>query len=243
MILKTKDYEMFSFRNDNRAAIDQAHVNKIAESIKARNLLELRPILVNKEFEVIDGQNRLLAAKMLGVEIYYEVKKDLKAGDILLLNTAKSWTMNDYHNYYCKNGYLEYQKLEAFMKENQLNLKIALNMTIGFSKQGKGEFKAGNYKFDSSGVSDHLEICWKTIDLLRKLKGFSGYMNAGKFWNALLRLVKHHRFDEDKWLKNIQRMVERFGPRANSDDYCTLFMDVFNYRNDDKINIREEEDV
>ena len=38
----------------------------------------MRPIVVNKKMEVMDGQHRLMAAKQLGVEIYYQEEKNLE---------------------------------------------------------------------------------------------------------------------------------------------------------------------
>ena len=102
-INKTKNYEMFKFREDNRLKIDQSHVNKLINSIQSRNLLDMRPIIVNSDYEILDGQHRLLAAKNLGVEIYYEIEEKLEHKDIILMNVAKSWAVCDYMNYFVKN--------------------------------------------------------------------------------------------------------------------------------------------
>jgi hypothetical protein len=47
LIQNTKNYSMFKFRADNREKISDGHVEKLVESIKTRNLLEMRPIIVN----------------------------------------------------------------------------------------------------------------------------------------------------------------------------------------------------
>ncbi len=90
MIKKTKNYEMFTFREDNREKIDQSHVQRLVFSIEKRNLLELRPIIVNEKFEVIDGQHRLMAAKFLDVEIFYQQEKKLDAKDIITMNITNT---------------------------------------------------------------------------------------------------------------------------------------------------------
>jgi len=126
MIQKTKKYDIFKFREDNRQKIDENHVKRLIESIKNRNLLEFRPIMLNSDYEVIDGQHRLLAAKELNIEIFYEIHKDLKSGDIIELNVAKTWQMEDYLNYYVKNGHKEYQNFDAFLKKNNLSINIGL---------------------------------------------------------------------------------------------------------------------
>lgn len=241
MINKTKDYTIFKFREDNRAIIDQTHIKKLIESIKNRNLLEFRPIAVNSKMEVIDGQHRLLAAKSLGVDIYYEVNKNLKNEDIISLNISKAWTPADYLNYYIKNGNENYIKLQEFMKKNNLPLRTALNLTIGQGRECRSEFKQGKYKFSEDDFDIQLDICWDTIEYIKKMTGFSNYTSSTRFWKALLVLIKHHNFDAEKWMANLEKMVERFTPKARTEDYLRLFMDVFNWRNNVKVHLLDEE--
>jgi len=90
MIRKTTNYEIFTFREDNREKIDKKHLARLVESIKSRNLLELRPIMVNEKLEIVDGQHRLLAAKQLGYEIYYQKEENLDCADIVRMNLSKA---------------------------------------------------------------------------------------------------------------------------------------------------------
>lgn len=238
--MKTNDYEMFKFRADNREKIDQNHVLRLVDSIKSRNLLDLRPIIVNEEMEVIDGQHRLLAAKILQVEIYYQIEKTMHGNDIILMNIAKSWTTTDYLNYYCKNEYSEYIKLKEFMKKNQLNLKIALNMIMGASRAQFRDFKSGDFKFLDGDLYDNLDVCWDTINLIKKMNGFSPYTSSTRFWKALIKLINHPHFFAEKWIFNLQRMIERFSPKATTADYCRLMMEIYNWKNSDRVYLLDE---
>ena len=240
-IKKTKEYEMFKFREDNRASINWTHVERLAKSIKGRNLLELRPISVNGDMEVIDGQHRLLAAKKLGEGIYYRQDKELTCSDIVIMNVAKSWGVSDYLNYYCKNGYEEYQKLQQFMKTHQITVRVALNITMGCTKIGMRNFKEGKYQFKHDGVDEHLSICWETIDYIKKMNGFSQYTQNSKFWSAMLTLIRHDNFDANKWKENLKKMVERFTSKINKEDYLKLFSEVHNWRNNIKVDFTNAE--
>jgi hypothetical protein len=241
IIKKTKDYDQFKFRTDNRERITPSHVKALIESIKSRNLLELRPISVNGDLEVIDGQHRLLAAKALMVEIYYQMDKQLEAKDILLMNVSKSWIMADYLNFYCKNGNQEYQKLADFLKKYNISLKVALNIMLGGGKVPKLYFKKGSYIFNEEEFNDELDICWDTIGYIKRMNGFSNYTSSSRFWKCLIKLIRHADFNATKWRQNLEKMVERFCPKATTDDYMRLFMDVYNWRNNDKINLLLEE--
>lgn len=241
MIKKTKDYNIFKFRDDNRLNINQSHLNKICESIKHKNLLEYRPISVNKNMEVIDGQHRLLAAQKLYVEIYYEIGEDLDSFDIILMNINKSWSPVDFLNFYCKNNYIEYQKLDKFIKETKISLKVALSLIIGRGKNKFHEFKKGEFKFELvDDKKDYFNICWDTIEFIIKKNGNSPYTKSSRFWEALISVVKHGNFNREKWMENLSKVVERFCPKISILDYKKLMIDTHNYRNNLKISLYEE---
>ncbi len=239
-VKSTIEYDLFKFREDNRETITQSHVKRLAESIKARNLLELRPISVNAAMEVIDGQHRLLAAKALGVPIYYHQDKTLQATDIILMNVALTWGQMDYLNHFCKNHYPEYMKLRDFMKAHGITIKIALNITMGHRKDAFAKFKKGEYIFNQEEFGDHIDICWATIDYIKRMNGYSSYTHSARFWSALLILIRHINFDASKWMENLKRMVERFTAKARQDDYLRLFMDVHNWRNNSKVDFAKQ---
>ena len=239
-INKTKDYEIFNFREDNRASIDATHLKRLKESIQSRNLLELRPILVNSDMEVLDGQHRLMAAKSLGLDIYYQVEQNTKSEDIILMNINKSWTSGDFLNYYCKNGFKEYQKLDDFIKSNNISLRVGLIITMGESSLTYHEYKIGNYVFAEEITKQDVEMCWDTIKYINKMNGHSSYTQSARFWKALIKLTQHSEFDENKWKQNLTRMVERCGPRARIEDYYRMLMEIYNWRNNVKIDLLHE---
>ncbi len=238
-IKSTTDYTMFTLKSDNRAKIDQTHVKRLASSIQARNLLEMRPISVNSEMEILDGQHRFLAAKSLGVPIFYEIKTNLVASDVILLNVSKAWCMADYLNYYEKNGYEYYLKLRKFMKENNISLKVALGITMGQSWADIDKFKKGEYVFEQDAGKEELKTCWDTINYIKKMNGYSVYTSSSRFWKALIKLVKHYDFEKKKWLLNLERMIDKIGPKARAEDYVKLFTDIYNWKNTRKIDLSE----
>jgi hypothetical protein len=242
MTLKTKDYKMFKYRTDNRASISEDHVNRLMQSIKARNLLEFRPITVNADMEVMDGQHRLMAAQRLGLDIYYQIQKNIEPQDIILMNINKSWTILDFLNYYCKNGFIEYQKLEKFTKDNNVTLTVALSLTLGNSKFLHSEYKLGKYKFDDTISSTLLNICFTTIEYIVKMNGWASYTKSARFWKALIKLIQHGEFEAAKWFANVKMLITRFGPRANTGEYNKMVMDVYNWRNPKKIILTTNDD-
>jgi len=110
MKMQTKNYEMFKSYPGNRP-IDRANVDALVSSISERNLLEERPILINEFNEILDGQHRLEAAKLLQIPLFYEIKVGGNYQDIIYLNgTQKNWKPEDYLRLYSsgqkKNHYI-----------------------------------------------------------------------------------------------------------------------------------------
>ena len=243
MALRTKNYEMFKFRADNRHRIEKSHVQKLVESISARNLLELRPICVNKDLEIVDGQHRFLAAQQLGLDIYYEIRDELTGSDIILMNVSKAWNHKDYLNYYVRNHYPEYEKLHKFCNENNMGLSVMLIILLGQSREGVHKFRSGQFVFDHSLVEGELSTCLKVINLIKKANGTSLYTTTGKFWKALVNVVRHPNFDEEKFFFNLERQTDRIRPKINSKDYFKMFADIHNWRNPVKILSSDEEDM
>lgn len=75
-------------------------MDRLVASIRKRNLLHVNPIVVDKDMRVVDGQHRLEAASILGVEIYY-IEENIDRRDISMLNSnQKNWNAMDYINFY-----------------------------------------------------------------------------------------------------------------------------------------------
>ena len=101
---QTKHYEMFKIYPGNRP-IDRANLESLITSISERNLLEERPILINEFNEILDGQHRLEAAKILNIPVHYIISGEClerKAYDhIMAANiNQRKWTIDDFLNLY-----------------------------------------------------------------------------------------------------------------------------------------------
>lgn len=239
---ETVNYEQFKLRDDNRdGGVTDAHVRKIVASIKLKNMLEFRPIIVNEHMEVIDGQHRLAAAKELKVPIYYEIHTGAAGAEIIGYNLAKAWMPSDYLNYYCEHDYPHYKKLREFMKNQSLSLQSAMCLCTKKSKHSLEEFRLGKFIFNDEYNAVSFEVCLETIDKIKTSMGFSHFTKSSRFWKALIRITTHDDFNEEKWFKNMSKFIERFCPKATTKDYLKLFLEVHNFQNQNKILITESE--
>lgn len=142
-VQSTTEYSLFRFTATNRK-ISQYRVKELRDSIRVENHLHLRPILVNDDMEVIDGQHRLCAAAGLGVPIYYQVCHEINETSLELLNkAAHSWSNEDWIEHYANRRIIPYVNLREFCREHGLVPSAALVYSgRGFVAPGQ-QTKAG----------------------------------------------------------------------------------------------------
>jgi hypothetical protein len=75
-IRKTANYDIFKMIKWNRS-LNRPNVIKLIEENRKHFQLHKFPILVTKDFKIIDGQHRFNAAKELGSPVYYIVAEDM----------------------------------------------------------------------------------------------------------------------------------------------------------------------
>jgi hypothetical protein len=99
----TKNYKLFKFLDNNRDP-NQKIFSKLLKSI-AENGIQI-PVVVNKDFQIIDGQHRFWALKKLGYKIPYIISKTWKEDKhtIEINNTGSKWSAMDFANYAAESG-------------------------------------------------------------------------------------------------------------------------------------------
>jgi hypothetical protein len=244
-IKKTNNYDLFRHIKSNRS-INKAHVDKIVKSIQEKNLLSCTPILVNEDMNIIDGQHRLAAAKLLGVDVYYQIMKNSNVKDLVLLNTSKNWLIVDFLNYYVDQKFPEYLKLKEFSERVNLQYRIAIPLCSGTFRKDYQDFREGKYKFDERFMHENMNVCKETIEFIKKYNGASHYVSGARFWKALVSIVSNPGFDKKVWFRNLERFVGRFRKMIGEKEYHKFFLEIYNWRTKNKLmsfeNPKQEED-
>ena len=113
-IYQTTDYDKFKRLKGNR---DVSRSGKVVESIEKVGYI-LSPILVNENFEVIDGQNRLQAVKELKLPVKYMVQPGIGIDECRALNINQSnWSTEQFIASYAENGYSSYERLYSLIRD------------------------------------------------------------------------------------------------------------------------------
>jgi|TARA_R100000995_G_C3473992_1_gene119858 hypothetical protein len=210
-VYKTKEYSLFKYLKGNRA-VNELHVRRLVEAIKEKDLQV--PIIVDDKMNVVEGQHRLEAYKIVGLPICYIMKDNIGLEDVRKLNSvARKWTLTEYLMSYVKLGNHDYELLEWFHRTYEFGLSecIAMLNDKGYtaSKEIK-EFKEGKF------VIKDLEQGKTWARSVNKVGEYFQYYKKRSFVLALVVAMKDPKF---KWktfetkLKNFSSKLKNQGSR------------------------------
>jgi hypothetical protein len=239
-IKKTRNYEIFKLVESNRP-VDKNHLKNLKTSISQNNLLPLRPILVNRDMEIIDGQHRFTAAKDLGLDIYYVIGLELVDDSIILLNTnQKNWTIENYINYYATLGNENYIKFKELVKDIGLPCTY---VTIWMGEYGgriDRLIKSGQYIFDMQEKKlERLCKIRKIFEFLKEKKYFKSILFSTPFHKALYKFLTNEIVDFDYFFESLEKRYEFIKKTQSKDQYVEMFVNIYNWKrlNMNKISI------
>lgn len=231
---QTTDYAQFKLRADNRP-ICKGHVMKLKDQIAYSNDLHLHPLIVNEEMEVIDGQHRLIAAKELGVPVYYIMDTDFDPQKMIAFNiTQKRWNPDDYMNYWKEQGREDYKQFEYFMEDVGFSLRpmfIWLGDTAGVNKEYKN-FRMGTFKFH---MSEELLLAIhngkRLIDWMKD-RGFKPLKTyrQGAFHVALKAFFINPLVDPEHFFERLEKSPYAVKYANEWQDYFQQLVDIYNYQ-------------
>ena len=227
----TTDYSKFKLMPDNRD-VDKKHVADLIINIRRRG--QLQPILINEKWEVLDGQGRLKACKLLEIPVMYLLSYKTTIKDVILINTTqKSWVNLDYLKCFSHENHwnhLEYRKINKFKKDYPLKYDVIIFLLSGkFLNSSSGnymkEFQLGNFK-----VAD-LEKAQKYGARLLKIKAFAPRLiGIGKFVKAFFTVAnKCADFSYTVAYKQLEKNFSMFERATNQDDWNKVMVRVYNH--------------
>lgn len=161
MVYSTYDYGWFKFIDGNRKT---DHVKALIESFQKRDVPNA--ILCNEYGEIIDGQNRFLARKELGLPILYYCVEGLNIYDVASLNSyGKNWGTKEFIQMWADLGNENYRKIFEFRKiYPDFTLMSSLSIITG-----------------SSGRRSHYTFSDKTIEKIKKYETGNSKIADGRF--------------------------------------------------------------
>ena len=227
VITSTTNYEMFKLVKSNRV-VKQRNVERLMKSFELTGGMSMsKPIIVDRNYNVIDGQNRLMACKKMGIPVHYVVSDD-KIENIPIYNTyQEKWGLEDYAHYWAEQGNENYKRILAIRDR----VSIALNGVLECLVNGNGYtneiFKEGRFVFDGD-IDKCVEHIQKILQLCYVVKGKRNV--SSKMLRAIRFLSKIKSFDLDTLLEKIMRYQGKLYTCATSEEYIQMFTSLYNYK-------------
>lgn len=242
-VLKTYDYSMFKIMADNRE-INLLHVRRLVESFEKDQLI--CPIIVNENYEVIDGQHRLRASEETGRPVYYLVIKGYGIKEVQVLNTnQKNWTKTDYLEMYCSEGLKPYLQFKQFMVDfPDFGIQSAERILTFFSGgngkskkiKGVASWSVPLRAFENGNLE--LPDIRKSYSLARKImeiKPFYKNFHRGTFVSAIMpHILNNKEYVHSEMIHKLQHSNIKLIDCNTVETYRQLLEKIYNYRRQDK---------
>lgn len=228
----TKDYKKFKFIHGNRDLLP-IKLKRLMEDIKeGLNLLPYCPILVNKEYGIIDGQHRFYVAKKMGLNIYYVIVPDVTLSQIARLNNNQNrWKTQDFMNCFIDAGdnSQHYEILYEFVRQYKVSISLAVSMLYNGVPHEAGHaiaiFRDGSFKVRYYDEAEHLMI--KSNDY----QEFTDKTNTRAFLSALQKLLNNGIYDHDAVISKLKKHEMKIDHKGNAKEYMQQIEMLYNYKN------------
>ncbi len=225
--METRDYSKFKFLKTNRE-IKESTVKKIIDSIRTFGIIPGRPVLVDGDYNIIDGQHRFMAIKSLGHPIPYEViSGDVIAKTMALNSNQAQWRLIDYIKSYSEQGIDCYRRFLKFEEKYNFGVSASIDICFGFSPKS-ADFKKGK----------ELKFLEESEEIAVYLKSFQNvsYKSTKTFIRAIIILFCKSNKEQRELVKANILKIPKF---SNVSDYTNAFENIVNYRKrgDNKITL------
>ena len=223
-VYETFDYEKFNLLEGNRV-INRLHVEKIKKSIECRYIPS--PIIVNENFEIIDGQHTYTAIKELKMKLYYIVEPGLGFKECQLLNqTSKNWTLIDFIEGYAKAGYESYK---TFLNFKEIYPGISHNRIYQYlledvANPHHDSVKAGNFKIKN------YKLACKNAEMLLDYSICKKVWLHMYFMQAVFNIIRLEKYDHELMMKKLTYQALTIEKCPSVTSYYEQLSDIYNKR-------------
>ena len=230
----TKDYSLFKSLDGNRQ-VNQLHVSRIKKSMEDQTLVS--PIIVNENYEIIDGQHRFQALQELDKPVHYIVNEGYGLSETQILNVNhKNWNTEAFLNSYCDLLYPDYLRFRDFYKDYEFSITSALVIALSSENERAGsslnKFRAGDLEFDDVvGARDR-------ADRIVMIGQFYEKYNESVFVGAMISLFNNPGFEFTHFLSKLKLQPTALQPQRTADQYKLLIEDIYNYKSRNKVSLR-----
>lgn len=236
-ITQTRNYASFIFDVTNRLATTPRRISsqkKIRASMKEYGFLPF-PLLVRRvgdKLKVLDGQNRLLVAKELGLPVYYvETERD----DISISKCAEGqspWNLSDYAGSFANQGNAAFQGLLSFVGEHQIPLAKAaalLNGEVANGANVNDSLKNGSFSIRDPKYAE------RVANLAQAVAAFVPWAKNSNSLGALSRFVRVSEFSDEQFINRVNTHSAYLKNQPTMQLFSEMYEEIYNHSSRSKI--------
>jgi len=229
---ETKEYDKFNFREANRD-LNTSNVNKIVKSIEEIGLQ--CPIIVNEEYEIIDGQHRFVALRQLSRVVPYVISKRWQGDDtIAQLQESRKWTALDFAESLAKRGDISCKTALELADDwyEYTNKKLTKIRSLELLMDGRRYTGVQNYLKKKEYVINS-DIASEIVNVLSEMIISNDDNESSIFAVRMVRAIKLFYYDNKKFDVDVfkemskQKMLKVYGSESEQLDYLTKLYNRF----------------
>ena len=232
-IYSTTEYGVFNKLRGNRA-VNELHVRRLVEAIKEKDLQI--PIIVDHDMNVLDGQHRLDAYKIVGNPITYIIKDKFELQDVRNVNSVnRKWTLTEYLMSQCKLSKKDYQLLEWFHRTYEFGIAECVAMLNGKGYTNVNilkEFRKGEF------VIDDLEQGKTWAKNINACGEYFQYYKKATFIKAMLSAMKDKTFSFKIFFKRLSNNSSKLKNQGSRNDFIVNIERLYNHGTANKFKVR-----
>lgn len=230
-VFSTLDYTIFTSLEGNRI-VNPLHVKKIVESMK--NKVLFIPIIVNEQFQVIDGQHRLEARKQLNLDVPYIICPNYTLEDVHRANANhKQWSAEDFLNGYAEAGLQEYIYIKEIYEIHKDVVSISTLLCL-INKERTHDhyktFKDGLFIVKDKERAKSVVQDWCTFYSLITKDG-KAFAHVNSIAAAFNKLFIIDGFSLNNLLSKIEKYPNLIESQNSQAQYLFMLDRVYNYKN------------
>lgn len=229
----TKDYFLFKPIDGNRN-VNKLHVSRLKKSMLKNYLFTV--MIVNENYEIIDGQHRFAVIKDLGLPLHYVKCEGYGLNEVHILNeNSKNWSADDFLAGYCDLDKIDYKIYRRFKEKYRFGHNECMAMLTGANGGGGSAyelFRSGKFKVT------HLDEATEEAEMIWQLKDLYDGFRRRSFVYAMLQLFDKENFEFSEFLQKVKNQPSVLTDCSTSDQYIALIEEIYNYRRRQKVNLR-----
>lgn len=235
LIFETKNYDKIKKLSGNRE-VDKNNVKNIKKSIEKNGYKKSKPISIDKNLEIIDGQHRKEACKELNISVPFMIETNhndsLKLTQDLNSN-QKNWKITDFINSYADRGFEDYILFNNFLKDENISSSLLIWL-LYHSRSGEVQLDIKTGKLTCT--EKQLVEIKKTINKAKEIRSMIPY-NSVQYKNfmkdkvliPLILIMNQKSYNHSRMIKQIQE--EYFSlDMSNMSNAGTSLVNIYNKR-------------